>query len=160
MNARTQPIAGRLLDLFLKSGLPWMDVVAKQSRLAMWTCENLQSSYFVDFHYPEKTIVPIPVNSEVPIEILLGNVCLQPKETSGTICGSPVVLTETPKIFTVPDSYAFAIRLHFHDGILFELEAYSLNGNALDFSGMEEKKRVYLISDTELLKALVLDKAD
>ena len=135
----------QLLYCFLESDLPWMKLVAHQINTASWTAQNLQSSYFVDFHCPSNAAARIPSSAEVPVEIIFGQVRVDPGAVVGTIAKYPVVISNKEMTFEISDPDAFAVRLHFRNGIIFELEAYSIDGNTLDLSGLAGKDRVYVL---------------
>ena len=153
MGNNASEIIVQLLNCFLENDLPWMKSVALQINSASWTFEDLQSSCFFDFCCSVESTARIPSSIEVPVEIIFGKVKVDPNAIIGRISRYPVVVPTKHMTFIISDPSAFAARLHFRNGIIFELEVYSIDGNTLDFSGIESKDRIYIL-DSEILSFL------
>lgn len=141
-----------LLQLFLKENFPWYNSLIAQVLSSKVDREDLLSSYFVDFKISDAgNLISIPVRKEVPLEIIIGNVEI-PQDKKLYRLGD-IIATTSEKLY-IYDDQAFAARLHFKDGYLFELEAYSISGQKLQISNIQGRKLTYIITDKKYFNIL------
>lgn len=141
-----------LLQLFLEGDLLWHTQLIAQISNSRIQREDLLSSYFVNFIISAyENIPPIPVNLEVPLEVIIGDIAV-PREQ---ICGMVGVHVATKsQTLLIRDNNAFGVRLHFKNGYAFELEVYSISGKRLDIDNIRNKRRVYIIYDEQFFNTI------
>lgn len=133
-----------LLDLFPQ----WKRRISEQIDLSWLQREQEFSNYSVYFVNNAKTR-RIEINKKMPIEIILGNVDILDRSKIININGCNII---SPCILSVPDNDAIGIRFYFCNGILSEIEVYSLSGKQICGDLPLEKQRTYLIFDETLIE--------
>ena len=119
----------------------WSDIIRQQIYHSDVSREDMYSSYFVDFHIAEHT-APIPCSTEVPVEIIAGEVQIPSSQILRRVNGH--IVTNACS-FMVPDEDAVGIRFHFQSGFLYELEVYSLSGRKVSLENIRTRERTYLL---------------
>ena len=132
-----------LIRLFFYLSPLWKKKISSQLKNATVSRTDCVSSYFVNFDVDDSSN-RINTNTQVPAEIIVGYFDVPEEQIICTINGLRII---QPCTFAVGDDQAFGVRLHFKNGCLFELEAYSLAGNKLDLSLALERPYVCIVHD-------------
>lgn len=145
-----------ILRMFFKINASWGDLLRSQILAANIKREHLSSSYFLDFDV-DRTVSPLPMSTEMPVEILYGETIVLQEQIAGYIDRYPMIpLHQTSaashRLYVI-DDHAIGARLHFKGGYLNELEVYSISGNDINVNDIIKKPCIYLIHDETLLCA-------
>ena len=87
----------------------------------------------------------LPINTSMPVEVILGEVDIPANYTMREINGYRTI---APCIISVLDDDAVGIRIYFEKGLLSELEVYTLSGAKLVNNFLLDRQRTYIISKT------------
>lgn len=112
----------------------WRRQVELQIKSATVTREITDSAYFV-FFKADYAVHPVKMSRQVPVEVIFDEVSSEGKNYPPMI---------HPEKITILDPNAFAIRLHFYNGYVSEMEVYCLSGNKLNLKDFNLRRRIYL----------------
>ena len=138
----------QLLQLFLDICPQWSDIIFAQ--LKSVSLQRFATNTNCSTEFCCNTFVPaLPITSTMPIEVLLGEVALF-SESSYMSVGNFKIVNANSTISSNATDTAAAVRLYLENGILSELELYSISGKPIDFSNLATKQRIYVIHDSAL----------
>lgn len=136
-----------LIRLFCYVNPTWGAIISSQLENARPLREDLCSSRFL-FINIDPTANRIKTSLEVPVEIIIGTAVHVPEEkVIRTINSAPAI---HPCAFEIEDDHAIGVRIHVKDGLIFELEMYSLAGTRLDLDGSSQKNMLYIVYDDHI----------
>ena len=133
-----------LLDLFFRVRPEWEKVIGAQIKNADISRADCISSYFVYFR-ANSYVERLNTHIQVPLEMIVGGVDVPVNDRIGYVNGIQMVRSN---IFSVYDEQAFGVRLHFADGLLTELEAYSLTGEPLNIFEVAKKQITCIVFES------------
>lgn len=121
-------IENNVLEMFLALDFPWKEKLIKQIQKSVVTTEYRGSSYFIDFFVVEND-EPIALSNRVPIEILVDH--------ASDDQGVSVFYKRQEILFpTCGDLSPTGFNLHMLDGVISEVEVYSLAGEILNLKNI------------------------
>ena len=133
--------------LFLDLCPQWKQIISKQIQQSTLQREYGSSNYSVYFTNNLNT-EKLGITAKMPVEIILGSVDVPEGNTLKHVNGHRVI---SPCIISIRDNNAISIRMYFNNGLLNELEIYSLSGNEIGNTMMLEKPRTYIVYDDDVL---------
>ncbi len=136
-----------LIRLFFNLCPQWKRIVSEQimlSDLQRWHDFSNFSVYFMNNTNANR----LRTNTKMPVEIIIGSVELPAGIVIKEMNGCQII---TPCVVSVLDNDAIGVRIYFSDGILSELEVYSLSGKELCEDFKLDKQCTYIIFDPEIV---------
>lgn len=130
-------IENKMLEMFLSLNFSWKETLLQQIQESVVCSEYLGSSFFINFSVsPNKKL--IAVSERVPIEILVDH-AMDNTDVS--------VFYKREKIVFANDGNKSptGFNLHIINGVISEIEAYSLAGDILDLKHICAGKRYCFI---------------
>ena len=143
-NLKLTKFESDILQLFFNLCPQWKQVITQQIQQSTFWRERSTSNHSVCF-MNDVNVSRLNITTKMPVEIILGKVDIPAESRINHIKGCDVI---SPCILSGLDRDAIGARMYFSDGLLTELEIYSISGQEL-CEDLEIKQQCTYIVHTE-----------